>query len=395
MKGGLILLALFTLLLHEGHTQNLLSQLSKDSTSNKSLFETITNIEKKTNHFNLKLHMQATFNGTFMEGTFEQAAFKMNQFRLEARGDINNWLSYRWRQRLNSSNAAQELDNLPLSIDYAMIGVKLTDRLSTTIGKQGAAYGGFEYDLDPIEIYQYSDMLNYMFFDFMTGVTLSYQFTPTQELALQVVNSRTSSMEDIYGTLPVGIEESKAPLAYTINWNARFFDNVFKTRWSFSLLSQAKEKNNYFYALGNELNLGKFNMYLDFYLSDEELDSRGIISEIGRTEENQTCIRNARYVSWVTKLNYRFLPKWNVFVKGMYETASVYKQDDQMEKGKYRTSYGYFGGVEYYPMTENLHFFATYIGRSYRFTDRAKVFDIKNYSTTKLSLGLIYHIPLF
>ena len=118
----------------------------------------------------------------------------MNQLRLEARGDINDWLSYRWRQRLNSSNTPHALDNLPSSIDYAMISVRLTDQFVTSIGKQAAAYGGFEYDLDPIEIYQYSDMIDYMLFDFMTGITFSYQVTPTQEIALQVVNSRTASI---------------------------------------------------------------------------------------------------------------------------------------------------------------------------------------------------------
>ena len=85
--------------------------------------------------------------------------------------------------------------------------MRLTDKLVTSIGKQAAAYGGFEYDLDPIEIYQYSDMIDYMLFDFMTGITFSYQVTPTQELALQIVNSRTASMDDIYGQLPGDVEE--------------------------------------------------------------------------------------------------------------------------------------------------------------------------------------------
>lgn len=136
-------------------------------------------------------------------------------------------------------------------------------------------------------------------------------------------------------------------------------------------------------------------MYLDFYLSDEELDNRGITSSINRLQGNADCIKNARYESWVTKLNYRFQPKWNIFVKGMYENASVYKYADQIEKGKYRTAYGYFGGIEYYPTTENLHFFASYIGRSYRFTGKAKALGAENYSTSTLSIGLIYHIPLF
>ncbi len=126
----------------------------------------------------------------------------------------------------------------------------------------------------------YSDMIDYMLFDFMTGITFSYQLTPTQEIALQVVNSRTASMDDIYGQLPEDVEESRAPLAYTANWNGNFFSDKFRTRWSYSLLSLAKGYNNHFYAIGNELDLGKFNMYLDFYLSDEELDNRGIISSL-------------------------------------------------------------------------------------------------------------------
>ena len=56
---------------------------------------------------------------------------------------------------------------------------------------------------------------------------------------------------------------------------------------------------------------------------------------------------------------------------------------------------GYFGGIEYYPTMENLHFFASYIGRSYRFTGKAKALGTENYSTSTLSIGLIYHIPLF
>ena len=394
MKRKLLLVTLFTLPLLGTRAQGLLSHLD-DTMSNRSLFERVMNMEKKTNRFNLKLHMQATFNGTFTDGSLEQAAFKMNQLRLEARGDINDWLSYRWRQRLNSSNTPHALDNLPSSIDYAMISVRLTDKFTTLIGKQAAAYGGFEYDLDPIEIYQYSDMIDYMLFDFMTGITFSYQVNPTQEIALQVVNSRTASMKDIYGQLPAGIEESKAPLAYSVNWNGNFFNNTFRTRWSYSLLCQAKKYNNHFYALGNELDLGKFSMYLDFYLSDEELDNRGIVSTLSRIQGDQPCVKNTRYESWVTKLNYRFRPKWNIFVKGMYENASVYKYADQLSKGKYRTAYGYFGGIEYYPMTENLRFFASYIGRSYHFTNKAKQLGAENYSTSTLSIGLMYHIPLF
>ena len=97
----------------------------------------------------------------------------------------------------------------------------------------------------------------------------------------------------------------------------------------------------------------------------------------------------------VTKLNYRFLPKWNAFVKGMYETASLTKQQGDLEKGKYRTAWGYFAGVEFYPMDTNLHFFLTYVGRSYDFTARAKALGQENYSQTEYRWGFIYQLPMF
>lgn len=37
-------------------------------------------------------------------------------------------------------------------------------------------------------------------------------------------------------------------------------------------------------------------------------------------------------MSYVLHVNYRFAPKWNLFAKGMYETASVYKASDEVEK---------------------------------------------------------------
>ena len=69
--------------------------------------------------------------------------------------------------------------------------------------------------------------------------------------------------------------------------------------------------------------------------------------------------------------------------------------DEGIEKGNYRTSWGYLGGIEYYPMETNLHFFVTYVGRSYDFTSRAKVLGQENYSTNRISVGFIWQMPVF
>ncbi len=374
------------------------TEKSKKFMVDKTLFEELTDVKKKSDKFNLYLNMQGGFDANFRDG-FEEGAFKMRQLRIEMKGNINNWLSYRYRQRLNRSNdGGGMIDNVPTSIDYAGIGIKLNDRFNLFAGKQCTAYGGIEFDLNPIDIYEYSDMIENMS-NFMTGLTIGYNLTSTQQLNLQILNSRNGSFDSTYGIteneegkLP-DLKSGKLPLVYTLNWNGTFND-VFKTRWSASILNEAKSKNMYYYALGNELNLDKFNMFLDFMYAQEGIDRNGTITGIVGCPGGHN-IFDTGYLSVVTKLNYRFLPKWNVFVKGMYETASVTKSTEDIAKGNYRTSWGYLAGVEYYPMETNLHFFLTYVGRSYNFTSRAKILGQEDYSTNRISVGFIWQMPVF
>ena len=374
------------------------TEKSKKFMVDKTLFEELTDVKKKSDKFNLYLNMQGGFDANFRDG-FEEGTFKMRQLRIEMKGNINNWLSYRYRQRLNRSNdGGGMIDNVPTSIDYAGIGIKLNDRFNLFAGKQCTAYGGIEFDLNPIDIYEYSDMIENMS-NFMTGLNIGYNLTSTQQLNLQILNSRNGSFDSTYGIteneegkLP-DLKSGKLPLVYTLNWNGTFND-IFKTRWSASILNEAKSKNMYYYALGNELNLDKFNMFLDFMYAQEGIDRNGTITGIvGRPGGHN--VFDTGYLSLVTKLNYRFLPKWNVFVKGMYETASVTKSTEDIAKGNYRTSWGYLAGVEYYPMETNLHFFLTYVGRSYNFTSRAKILGQEDYSTNRISVGFIWQMPVF
>ncbi|WP_321517483.1 porin [uncultured Bacteroides sp.] len=370
------------------------AQQNDDMRSSKSLFEDVTNIKKKTDKFNFFLNMNGSFDNLFDNGTHEISKFNMRQLRIEAKGKVNDWLSYRWRQRLNRPNTGSgNIDNLPTSIDVAGIGVKVSDDFSMFIGKQCAAYGGIEFDLNPIEIYEYSDMIENMS-NFLTGVNFAYNFSDNHQLQFQVLNSMNTSFAGTYNVGNTGIVQSETPLVYTINWNGNFFKNAFKTRWSASLMNEAKSKNMYYFALGNELTQGKFNMFFDFMYSNEELDRNGIMSGITNSSRYGNAV-NAEYLSLVTKLNYRFAPKWNVFLKGMYETASLKDNLVGFSKGKYRTSYGYFAGLEYYPMESNLHFFLTYVGRAYQYTNTAKSLGFDNYNTDRISLGFIYQLQMF
>ena len=370
----------------------------------KSLYEELSGVKKKTDKFNLYMNMNGSFDAMFNDNSFDYGKFNMRQLRIEAKGNVNEWLSYRWRQRLNRpNNGGDNIDNLPTSIDIAGIGVKLGDKFSIFAGKQCAAYGGFEFDANPIEIYEYSDMIEYMN-NFMTGINIGYDFMEGQQLNFQVLNSLNGDFYSMYGEFnpEMGIlgedvvaTPSKLPLVYTLNWNGNFA-NVYKTRWSASIMSQAEGKNLYYFALGNELTLGKFNMYFDVMYSNEAIDRSGIMTEIVGEVHGHNIFKTS-YLSLVTKLNYRFAEKWNVFVKGMYETASVVDHTDPraypfIKNGKYRTSLGYLGGIEYYPMESNLHFFLTYVGRHYIYNEACVN---RADDSNRVSVGFIYQLPMF
>ena len=377
---------LLAILLLAGCVQGVSAQ---STATEKSLFEEVTGLKSKSDKFNLYMNMNGSFDAQDQDG-FQGAKFNMRQLRIEAKGNINDWLSYRWRQRLNRpNNGGDNIDNLPTSIDIAGIGVKLNDKWSIFAGKQCAAYGGIEFDLNPIEIYEYSDMIENMS-NFMSGLNIGYDFAAGQQLNFQVLNSLNGSFESTYGD--VEAEATKVPLVYTLNWNGNFND-VFKTRWSASIMNQAKDEKMTYIALGNELSLGKFGMFLDFMYSKEDIDRKRIITNM---LGGGASLPGAEYMSVVTKLNYRFTPNWNVFVKGMYETASLDKKVGEYADGKYRTSLGYFAGLEYYPMeNSNLHFFLTYVGRKYNYTDMAKKLGLKDYDTNRVSVGFIYQMKMF
>ena len=379
------------------------AQVTTESAGEKTLFERVAKIEKKSDKFNLFFNMHYAFDADFNAGNFEQGAFNMHQFRIEAKGKVTDWLSYRWRQRLNRGNdGGGFIDNLPNSIDLAYLNFSVTDKFSISAGKLCAAYGGIEFDMNPIEIYRYSEIVNNMS-NFMSGVMFTYDFTPDQQLAFQVLDSRNGSIKDTYGD---SLHANKLPLLYTLNWNANMFDGAWQTRWSASVMDEVKGKYMYYVALGNQFNFSpKCNMFVDLMSSYEGIDRKGIMTNMFGKMENFKGhnMYNTLYNSLVAKVNWRFQPKWNFFVKGMLESAAIYggEANDGVYKngnvadGNYRTSVGYLTGVEYYPMESNLHLFLTFVGQTHLFTERAKALGQNDYSTQRVSVGFIYQLPAF
>lgn len=139
----------------------------------RGLIEEVAGIKKKTDKFNLYLNMRGDFNAAWRGSTFDEGGFRMKQLRIEMTGQINDWLSYRYRQRLNKGDSQSGYrDNVLGSIDYAGIGIRL-GKVSFFLGKQCAAYGGIDFNRNPIEVLENPALVEYMG-NFMTGVKVAY-----------------------------------------------------------------------------------------------------------------------------------------------------------------------------------------------------------------------------
>ena len=329
--------------------------------------------------FNMYFNFQSSFDLEKVKDQDMTAQFKARQLRLEVRGDITDRIFYRFRHRLNKSNAATSLDNLAKATDMLYAGFRLDDKWTLTAGKMCQAWGGFEFDLNPMNIYEYSDFVDHMD-NFMLGAMITYAPNKNHEFNFQITDVRNDSFEALYGTATNTINASKAPLTYIFNWNGSFFDNLIQTRWGGGLQSEADGYNNWMLMLGTKLNLPKFQVFFDYMMANEQLD------RLKYTPMSSTVlVKDAKYNSFVLKAEYQPIPQLNIFAQGLYETAKNDLTDNKM------TGIGYFAGVEYLPFEkQDLRFFLAYIGRS-----RENKLTNVTTDTNRVSIGLMYRIKAF
>ena len=330
--------------------------------------------------FNMYFNFQTSLDAERIGEADLTTKFQARQLRLEVRGDLTERIFYRFRHRLNKSNAAVSLDNLATATDMMYAGFRLNEKWTATVGKMCQMWGGYEFDLNPMNIYEYSDFLNNMD-NFMLGAMITYAPNPNHEFNLQITDVRNSNFADLYATATATIKESNTPLAYIFNWNGNLLDGLVQTRWGAGLQSEADGYTNALVMLGTKLNLPKFQVFLDYMMANDQLDRLNYtpLSNNG----SATPVKDAKYNSFVLKAEYQPAPEWNIFAQGLYETANSSLANNEFK------GIGYFAGVEYLPFKEqDLRFFLAYIGRS-RDTNSVKV------DTNRVSVGMMYRIKAF
>ena len=401
-----------------------------------SIYTKVTNLEKKQKALNLYVNFAETFQAEHDSRTGDWTSrFYNKNLRIEMTGWLTDNLYYRFRHRLNKTDAPMSEDNFAKATDYMMVGWKFNDTWSIQGGKKCQALGSFEFDENPMFIYQYSDMEDNV--DSSKGA-LNLLFTPSkdQQFSAEVSNTYNGKLADEFGenakvtarghVMQGGItqlevedlEKSNSPLAYSLGWNGKFFDGKFQTRWSYTFRTQAKGKYSRFFRFGQKLNLKKLQWYVDYNYTYDDLDrmkiasnelrnnilsrtiplsetnetSATVASETGSEDYSNLYLSKVRYQGIVTKMNWQFAKDWNLMLKGMWETASTTKIEEYKH---YRKAYGYIGSLEYYPARkekQDLRIFLAYVGRKYDYSKRC---GLKDYNTDRIELGIMYRLKAY
>lgn len=345
---------------------------------------------------NINLEFYTTANAYFTGGKFDEMSFKMNRVRLEFVGKLNENLSYHFRQSFNKYTNPYSMDNISSSIEYANITWQTSEKFSLVAGKQFVALGGYEAYVNAMRLMEFCDFNNSVAV-YQTGLMGVMQFSPSQQLILQVVNNRSGSDNDLYlYGRPNGIEAAKLPLLATLNWNGLFLDDALHFRYSASAGQLAKGKNIYYLTCGNVYEKEPYIAYIDVMYSREGIDSQQRITALQGSGLMPVTAQNTQYLSFIANFDYQFSPKWNAFIKGAYETAGVYAANGIFRKGRFMTGWQAQACLEWFPFTEEkgLKVFAHYLYKGYDLTENAEVIMASMPHTQRISLGMVYVIPV-
>jgi hypothetical protein len=384
----------------------LIAQVIEPQAGDTTWYKTLIPEEKQglLKNMSMVANTRFAFRNEFQEGEFTQSRFMMEQFRLEIKGQIHEKVYFRFRDRYTRAQTSESLDNFSRSTDLAFIRVQVADKWNVSLGKMCADWGAYEFDYNPIDIYEYSDIIEYAD-NFLTGVGVSYTPSGKNQFTFQALDSRTKKFNDLYGEQP-HFEEGKMPLALIANWRGSLFNGKFNTIWSYAFHNEARNTlldepagMNYI-ALGNQVKLGKFTVEYDYKWSQEDLDRSGIISEqVNGGSDYPYALENTLYIGHWLHLYYRVNQKVNLALIGMVDIANWKDAGKYFQNSDehFRTAYGFIPTIEYYPFKDlNIRFYANYVGRSYKYSDFAKNhLDVDDKNTGRFAIGFVSPLGIF
>ncbi len=352
-----------------------------------SLSERILKLEKKSDAINVYLNLKSSYEERF-NGDDKGGSFVGNQLRFEMQGNLNEHWSYRLRYRLNRPGE-QQSDNFSNNIDIMMAQYKFNDRWSVAGGKLGVAFGGYQYDANPIDVLEFCDFLCGID-GFHVGAHVSYAANKNNTFTLGVYNVNNDNSKKYYSEEP-NLKQAKHPLGASLHWAGNLFDGKLQTLWSYSLGQEASKSYSNFVMLGTKLNLKKWQFIIDYYGGWEQLDHNKTVSADMSAALGQTVLaRNTSYNTVLGEIHYQPTPHWNCMLVGGIESASA---NDVSDFHNYRKSYCYQAAVQWIPdLTQNARLSLAYIGKKVDYTSRC---GLEDYNRDRVELSLIYRIKAY
>lgn len=350
--------------------------------------------KETTRSVNLSLHLRTAYHSDFAgeHMKYIDGNFRLDHVILGIDGHITPKLSYKYQQRLNKVSPIFTRENLPATIDYAYLRYDFNEHFALTAGKQALSVGGFEYYKYPVDVYDFSGISNNLTC-YLTGLQAAYKPTKTQELTFQVLNNRLGAWEDAVGLPQYGLmlEKPATPFYFSLGWNSSYFNEALQLRYAVNYTSPAKGKSLFMISGGQKWQSRKFSIYVDALYQLSDIDYLGGIRKLTSTPENM--VEHVSYFTLLTELNWRFNPKWNLLMKGYYDSFSTTAATNFLFEGSCLTSLNGQAGIEFYPMKDdNLHLFFVTTLKNYLKPEVIGVTKPEN--SFRVSLGVTYRIPV-
>lgn len=362
-----------------------------------SLLERLTDGQRKVDWADMNIQFCSAVDASFQNGELDEAAFKVQRIRLEVLGGFHEKFTYHFRQSLNQYTTPNiPLDNLSGSVELAMVGWQLNDKWKLTAGKQPVQFSGYECWVNAIKVRHYSDFNNTIPC-YQAGLNVAYKMNDSHEFNFQLTNNRNGDSNDqfMYG-LPEGMEPTKIPLLATVNWDGYFVNHAMQLRYSLSYGQLAKNKNVFYFTCGNVWDKKPFLGYIDFMYSREGIDSKGLISGVTVQDGAGQTLSDVDYFTTIFNLDYRVASHWNVYVKEVYEQGNVFKSSGNISAGTYRRVWNAQLCAEYYPLKNSEQLcYLHLLYKNVHLTERARRWGAESYNHQRISLGLVYTLPVF
>lgn len=284
--------------------------------------------------------------------------FEGKYLMVSLNGEIVPGLQYNWRQRFNKfskdSNFFDATDLLYISYKRGWFGI--------SAGKEVVGIGGWEYDANPLNIFNGSIFWNNISC-YQWGVGASADISNGGTLTLQVTQS------------PFFTPQNRNLYSYNILWNSTY--GCYSPLFSTNLIEYEKGKYINYIALGNKFLIDKAELEIDL---------------MNRAAAHQTFLM--KDFSIMARAAYNFNRHWRINGSFLYDynntgnnaDYTVYSGTNLKQAGIY---------AEYYPIKQSRTDLRIHAGCWYAWGENSNTADLMQHNTLFISTGLTWTMDIF